>query len=120
MTRSDAHGHSHGHGEMVALAELADDMIADLPQQPAGRSARTVVTGTALRATLIALAQGHELAEHGAPPSATLYVVRGRIRLLAGEREWPLEAGQLIPIPPQRHSVHAESEAAFLLTVALH
>jgi quercetin dioxygenase-like cupin family protein len=105
---------------MVALAELADDLIAHLPRQGAARSARTVVTGTALRATLVALAQGHELSEHDAPPAATLQVVRGRIRLRAGEREWPVEAGQLVPIPPQRHSVHADSDAAFLLTVALH
>jgi quercetin dioxygenase-like cupin family protein len=116
MTRSG----SPGHGEMVVLAELAEAMIADLPQHDAGRSARTIVTGTSMRATMIALAQGHQLAEHDAPPTATLFVVRGRIRLQAGEREWPLEAGQLIPIPPQRHSVHADSDAAFLLTVALH
>ena len=108
------------HGEMVVLADLADDLIADLPQHEAGRSARTVVTGTSMRATLIALAQGHELAEHDAPATATLQVVRGRIRLRAGEREWPVEAGQLIPIPPQRHSVQADTDAAFLLTVALH
>ena len=58
--------------------------------------------------------------QHDAPSAATLFAVRGRIRLQAGEREWPLEAGQLIPIPPQRHSVHADTDAAFLLTVALH
>ena len=109
-----------GHGEMVVLADLADDLIANLPGHGAGRSARTVVTGTSMRATLIALAQGHELAEHDAPPTATLQVVRGRIRLQAGEREWPVDAGQLIPIPPQRHSVKADTDAAFLLTVALH
>jgi quercetin dioxygenase-like cupin family protein len=114
------HHGSPGHGEMVVLAELAKTMIADLPAHDAGRSARTIVTGTSMRATLIALAQGHELAEHDAPPAATLYVVNGRIRLQAGDREWPLEAGQLIPIPPQRHAVHADTDAAFLLTVALH
>jgi quercetin dioxygenase-like cupin family protein len=108
-----------GHGETVVLADLADEMIRDLPREGAGRSARTIVTGTAMRATMIALAEGHELSEHDAPPAATLHVVRGRIRLRAGDREWPLEAGQLVPIPPQRHSVHADSDAAFLLTVAL-
>jgi quercetin dioxygenase-like cupin family protein len=116
MTRTGA----PGHGEMVVLAELAETMIAELPLHEAGRTARTIVTGTSMRATLIALGQGHELAEHDAPPAATLFVVRGRIRLQAGEREWPLEAGELIPIPPQRHSVCADSDAAFLLTVALH
>ena len=114
------HKGSPGHAEMVVLADLAQTLLAELPQHDAGRAARTIVTGTSMRATLIALAEGHELAEHDAPSAATLFVVHGRIRLQAGEREWPLEAGQLIPIPPQRHSVHADTDATFLLTVALH
>lgn len=110
----------HQHGETVVLAEVADELIADLPRHHAGRTARTLVSGTAQRATLIALAAGTELAEHDGPRAATLLVVRGSVRLRAGEREWPLDEGRLTTIPPARHSVHADTDAAFLLTVALH
>ena len=46
----------HQHGETVVLAEVADELIADLPRHHAGRTARTLVSGTAQRATMIALA----------------------------------------------------------------
>ena len=109
----------HEHGETVVLGEVADELIADLPRHHAGRTARTLVTGESLRATVIALAAGSELAEHDAPHAATLQVLRGSLRLRAGEREWPLAEGQLATIPSERHSVHADTDAAFLLSVAL-
>ena len=109
----------HEHGETVVLGEVADELIADLPHHHAGRTARTLVTGESLRATVIALAAGSELAEHDAPRAATLQVLRGSVRLRAGEREWPLTEGQLATIPSARHSVHADTDAAFLLSVAL-
>jgi quercetin dioxygenase-like cupin family protein len=109
----------HEHGETVVLTEVADELIADLPQHHAGRTARTLVTGESLRATVIALASGSELAEHDAPRAATLQVLRGSVILRAGDREWPLAEGQLATIPSERHSVHAVTDAAFLLSVAL-
>jgi quercetin dioxygenase-like cupin family protein len=110
----------HGHGETVVLAEVADELIADLPQHHAGRTARTLFSGASQRATVIALAADTELAEHDGPRAATLLVVRGDVRLRTADQEWPLTAGQLAPIPAARHSVHADTDAAFLLTVALH
>ena len=46
-------------------------------------------------------------------------MLRGSVRLRTGEREWPLTEGQLATIPSERHSVHADTDAAFLLSVAL-
>ena len=107
-------------GEPLVLGQLAEELLAELPDHHAGRTARTVVTGSSLRATLIALAAGSELAEHDAPSAATLLVVSGRVRLRAGGREWSLEPGELVPTSQERHSVHADTDAASLLTVALH
>jgi quercetin dioxygenase-like cupin family protein len=104
---------------LVELAELADQLIADLPNHPAGRAARTVLSGQAMRAAVIAIKEGAELAEHDSPPAATLYCIKGRVTLRANDREWPVRAGQLVPIPPQRHSVEAHTDSAILLTVAL-
>ncbi|HEX5772613.1 MAG TPA: LuxR family transcriptional regulator, partial [Nocardioidaceae bacterium] len=68
---------------------------------------------------VVALKGGEEMSEHDSPPAATLHLIRGSVTLRAGEQEWPLEPGQLVPVPPQRHSVVAHTDSAFLLTVAL-
>ena len=104
---------------MVVLSELADSLIADLGNHPAGRCAKTVLTGTSMRAVVIALRDGAEMSEHDAPTAATLYVIKGKVTLRAGAREWPVYPGQLIPVPPQRHAVEAHADSAILLTVAL-
>ncbi|HEU4512111.1 MAG TPA: LuxR family transcriptional regulator [Nocardioidaceae bacterium] len=117
-------GHPHGHESheaigVVALPELADALLEDLPNHPAGRAAKTILSGTVMRATMIALGEGVEMAEHDSPPAATLYVVRGDVTLKSGSRSWRLTAGQLAPIPPERHGVVAHADSAILLTVAL-
>ena len=105
--------------EMVVLTELAEHLISELHNHPAGRTARTIVSGSVMRAVVIALADGSEMSEHDSPPAATLYVIKGKVTLRAGDRDWPLYAGQLVPIPPQRHSVEAHADSAILLTVSL-
>lgn len=110
---------SHGTPEMVVLSELADTLIADLRNHPSGRSAKTILSGTVMRAVVIALKDGAEMAEHDSPPAATLYVIKGKVTMQAGDRDWTVYPGQLVPLPPQRHSVHAHADSAILLTVAL-
>jgi quercetin dioxygenase-like cupin family protein len=47
-------------------------------------------------------------------------VIRGRVSLVAGEGgDTTLYPGQLVAVPPQRHSVRAHADSAILLTVAL-
>lgn len=114
------HGHeSHDTPGKVELSELAEALLADLPNHTAGRAAKTILSGTVMRAVVVALKDGVEMSEHDSPPAATLYLIKGRVTLRAGEREWSVDPGQLIPIPPQRHSVEAQADSAFLLTVAL-
>jgi quercetin dioxygenase-like cupin family protein len=116
----DSHGHeSHGSPDLVVLSDLADALIADLRHHPAGRTAKTILSGTVMRAVVIALKEGAEMSEHDSPAAATLYVIRGKVTLRAGERDWPVHPGELIPVPPQRHSVEAHADSAILLTVAL-
>lgn len=102
----------------VPLAELADELIASLPRHPSGRTARTILSGDTMRAVVIAMKAGTELAEHDAPPAATLYCITGEVTLRAGDQEWPVRPGQLVPIPPRRHAVEAHADSALLLTVA--
>lgn len=105
--------------ETVVLAEVADQLIAELPNHAAGRAARTVLSGPVLRAVVIALADGTEMAEHDSPKAATLLCIAGAVTVRSGDQEWPVEPGQLVPIPPARHSVQAHADSALLLTVAL-
>ena len=105
--------------EVVTLGEVVDALLADLPHHQAGRTARTVVSGAKMRAVVIALREGAEMAEHDAPPAATLQVLRGEVTVVGGDQEWRLSEGRLLPIPPARHSVQAHTDAAVLLTVAL-
>ncbi len=94
--------------------ELLDQAGANAP----GRAARTLPSpGPGLRQTLIALRTGAELAEHDSPGTATLHVLQGRVRLVAGEETVELPAGRLGAIPPRRHGLHADEDAVVLLTV---
>jgi quercetin dioxygenase-like cupin family protein len=74
--------------------------------------------GQVLRQTLIALTAGTSLSEHENPDEATVQVLLGRIRLLAGADSWEGRQGDLVVIPPCRHALHAMEDTAFLLTVA--
>jgi quercetin dioxygenase-like cupin family protein len=107
------------HPEVTQVDVLAAELLEEARGHAARRAARTLVTGSAQRATLIALAQGAELAEHDSPPAATLFVVTGSVRLHTHDRNWVLDSNHLAVIPPQRHGLTALTDAAVLLTVAL-
>jgi quercetin dioxygenase-like cupin family protein len=61
---------------------------------------------------------GRSLAEHVSPGEATVYVLRGRVRLATDAACWDGRQGDLIIIPPGRHSLEALEDSAVLLTVA--
>lgn len=104
------------------LAELVDEHLVEARRSSAGRSAHTIYGGQGhvLRQTVIALVAQRRLGEHDSPGEATLQVLRGRVRLHAGEETWDGEAGDHVVIPPVRHDLEALEDAAVLLTVGLH
>lgn len=107
--------------ETVRLTELAEEHLGRAAQAKAGRSAVTIHGGQGnhLRQTLIALRGGGRLGEHESPGEATLQVVRGSVRLHAGDETWSGEAGDLVLIPPVRHDLEAVEDAVVLLTVGI-
>lgn len=104
---------------VVRIDEIAGDLLRDAQQQHSRRAAKTLATGSSIRATLIALAEGAELGEHDSPAGATLHTLSGRVRLHTRSNQWELEGGQLTRIPPQRNGLTALTDAVVLLTVAL-
>jgi quercetin dioxygenase-like cupin family protein len=105
--------------ESMSLNTLCDEHLAAARDSKAGRSALTLHGGHdhLLRQTLIALAGGRELAEHESPGQATLQVLRGLVRVNTAGEQWQGGPGDLLVIPAERHSLHAEDDAVVLLTV---
>jgi quercetin dioxygenase-like cupin family protein len=128
-TTTNEHGPTHDPGPLpdaarsegpVDVDALAEELIAQAGRSGSGRAARTLphpVDG--LRQTLIALRDGAALQEHNSPGPAALLVLRGRARLVAGEVSVTLNTHQRVPIPRQRHSLHAEGDTVVLLSVAV-
>lgn len=105
--------------ESISLTTLVDEQLAAAREAHSGRSAKTVRGGHehSLRETVIALAAGNGLAEHESPGEATLQVLSGKVRLIAGDEVCECSAGDFTVIPPVRHSLEAVEDSAVLLTV---
>lgn len=84
-----------------------------------GRTADTVIGGHEcnLRQTLIAIARGSTLDDHASPGEATLFVVRGRVRVTAGQDSWEVREGDLLDVTELRHDLQAVDDSTVLLTV---
>ncbi|MGD9618489.1 MAG: cupin domain-containing protein [Mycolicibacterium sp.] len=104
----------------ISLTALAREQLAGAERASSGRSAHTVYGGHehVLRQTLIALAAGQKLDEHENPGEATIHVLQGRVRLIAGQDSWEGSPGDLISVPDSRHALEALQDSAILLTVA--
>ena len=104
----------------LSLDAVAREQLRVAAAAASGRSAETVYGGheRVLRQTLMALTAGSTMAEHESPGDATLLVVSGRIRLSSGSDAWEGRQGDLIAIPPARHTLEALEDSAVLLTVA--
>ena len=106
--------------EKTSLTALARQQLRIAREASSGRSARTVHGGHehTLRQTLIALVAGRSLEEHDSPGEATVHVLHGRVRLVAGDTAWDGSPGDLIVVPAARHALEALEDSAVLLTVS--
>ena len=106
--------------QKMSLTALAREQEERAVSSTSGRSARTVWGGHehVLRQTLIALTAGSSMSEHENPGEATLQVISGRVRLVSGDNRWEARQGDLLFVPPARHSLVAVEDVVVLLTVA--
>lgn len=84
---------------------------------PAQRAGSTLYRGDAMRQTMVVLLEGAEMAEHESPAEAFIHVLEGSITIHGNARKWQISAGELFPLPPEKHSVTANQETLFTLTV---
>ena len=105
--------------ESISLVDMAEEKLTLARQAHSGRAAHTIHGGHdhELRQTVLALAAGHELAEHDSPGEATLQVLRGHVRLSANTDVWEGKSGDFVTIPPDRHALAAIQDSVVLLTV---
>jgi quercetin dioxygenase-like cupin family protein len=104
----------------VDVHALAAELLQKASAVGTGRASQTLphpVDG--LRQTLIALSAGALLDEHESPGPASLMVIRGRVRIEAGDESVDLGPHHIVPIPDRRHSLRAAEQAVVLLSVAL-
>jgi quercetin dioxygenase-like cupin family protein len=106
--------------QKFSLDAIAREHAKRAGAAPSGRSAETVFGGHehALRQTVIALTAGSALDEHENPGEATIQVLRGRIRLTAGQVAWEGRTGDMLVVPNARHALAAIEDSAILLTVS--
>ena len=98
-------------------------ILADMKQEPTWRTARrnavTLLKQPIFRIVLVALQAGAEVASHQTDSPVTVQAIEGRLAVRVDADEYVLGAGQLLTLRPGlRHSVRAQDDSAFLLTLA--
>ncbi len=107
--------------DKLSLQAKARELANKASESTSGRAADTVFGGheKRMRQTVVALREGAEMAEHESPGEATLLVISGRLRLVAGDTSWQGREWDYLVVPNVPHRVEAESDTTFVLTVAM-
>lgn len=107
--------------QRICIEALANQQIKLAGCQTGHQAAADTVVGGServLRQTVVGMIKGTELGEYNSPGEATVYVIRGRVRLTADGSAWTVRAGDLVKVPETRSSLQALEDSALLLTVA--
>jgi quercetin dioxygenase-like cupin family protein len=110
--------------EKWSLTALADGLLSNALSNALSASSRRAMRTAdggrphLLHQNMIALARGQTVDEQDDLGEATVQVLRGRVRVTAGDDTTDGSAGQLLILPGTGHTVTALEDAVVLLTVA--
>ncbi|MFW6174582.1 MAG: cupin domain-containing protein [Chloroflexota bacterium] len=91
------------------LSSVSDDRIA-----------KTLVKEGLIRVTLIALKAGAAMPEHDAPGPCTVHFMTGTAAFTSGGKSYQAGPGSILAFDTRvAHSVTAETDCSFLLTIAM-
>jgi len=105
----------------ISLEAKARELSKLAQQAKSGRAADTIVGGheKRLRQTAVALCQGRVMNVQSTSGEATMLVITGRLWLQANNTKWFGREWSHLVIPEGPFSLEAETDTAFLLTIAL-
>jgi quercetin dioxygenase-like cupin family protein len=99
------------------LTTLIHSTLEAARANPHGRHGDLLLRDGHLRQSIIGLTDGARLADHNAPPAATLQVLQGSLEVTAGSgTDQRLGVGELVQLTKERHGVLALEDSVFLLT----
>jgi quercetin dioxygenase-like cupin family protein len=105
----------------VSVNEIGDRRLLEAVAADSGRASESVYGDkrSGFRQSIVALKAGAELSEHRNPGDATALVMRGTAVLRSGSDSWEGKAGDLLIVPPGKHSLHAVEDSLLLFTISV-
>lgn len=105
--------------QKISIEALVRKQLHTATTAGSGRAAETVYGGheRTLRQTVIGVLKGTLLVANDNKDEATVYVVQGRVRMLVGGVNWEGRSGDLLIVPPGRHSFEALEDSGLLMSV---
>ncbi len=103
---------------VVDLEAACDEMRREASGSVAGHVSRTLLHEPDLRVVLVVMASGGRIKEHQAHSATSIHVLRGAVEVGLPEQAASVAAGRLLTLGGGvAHSVTANKESAFLLTL---
>lgn len=104
----------------LGLYSLGDEIDRFPAEFNSGRYSRTLLKSPRLRIVLVGMKAGTDLIEHTAPGPITIQPIRGRFTASVDGVEHPVALETVLAIDAEvRHSVRADEDGVFLLTILL-
>jgi quercetin dioxygenase-like cupin family protein len=101
------------------LPAILGSMKQEATWRMARRNAMTLVKQPVFRVVLVALQAGAEIGAHETEGPITVQAIEGRLAIHVAADEFVLRTGQLLILGAGlRHTIHAQEDSAFLLTLA--
>jgi len=104
--------------KMVPIAALVREQWERARTSPRGQSSSIVATDPShqFRQTVLAVTEGHRIAEHHEFQMTTVHVLVGQVRVASGTTVSTATCGDLLVMPRTPHSLTAVRDSVVLLT----